>query len=97
MVEDDVGDNAVKGWLKDHGWTKVRSVKNEIEAEKDDTKILFQVKASIYPLDPGFLTSEEIADIKEHAIKKGALPHFARIWLNNDKTLKDDTVMWRRL
>jgi hypothetical protein len=97
MEEDDVGENVVMGWLKHHGWKKVRSIKNEIEAEKDDKRILLQVRSSIYPIDPGFLTAEEIADIKEHALKKGAMPHFARIWLNNDCTLKDDTIMWRRL
>jgi hypothetical protein len=97
MPEEHVGEDLLIDWLKERGWTKIKSILNEIEAEKDDKKILVQVKSSVYPIDPGFLTEEEMLDIREHATRSGAMPHLARIWMNNDLTLKDDNVMWRRL
>lgn len=99
---DRAGVGAVKKWLEENDFTEVQDepISNEtveISAKRNDKRVLIAIKASIYPLDPGFLSNDEKLEFMNRAQSRGAIPKFARVWLTEDLTLKDELIMWSRV
>ena len=95
------GEKAVVDMLKDMGCTDVDIIsmekRREIRAKKENEQILVKVKSSIYPLDPGFLSEEELENLQEEASSLGAKARIARLWLNEDLTPKYRNANWKRI
>ena len=91
---------AVREWLERNGWKVIDEVSltdddmDEIEAIKNHDSVMISIKSSIYPTDPGFLTDEQRVSLHKLALTKGIDLRFARVWLNDDLSLKDGNVMW---
>lgn len=95
------GEKAIVEILKEKGYTDVDIIAMEkqgkIRVKIEKGELLIKVKSSIYPLDPGFLTGEELESIQKEAKEIGAKPRFARIWLNEDLTPKYRHPNWKKL
>ncbi len=79
-----------------NAWDSESPSSANIEATGGRRHVLVQVKTSVAPADPGFLSRAEAAAIKARAVMVDAEPWQARVTMNDDLTLKG-TIAWRRV
>jgi len=82
--------------FKIQAWDPISPSASDIEALGGKLHVLVQVKASVSPHDPKFLSGEEAAAMKVRAVELGAEAWQARVTMNNDLTLKGK-IAWRRV
>ncbi len=79
-----------------NAWPDKAPCEAAIEATGGRAHVLVQVKTSVTPDDPGFLSGAETALIKARAVTCGAEPWQARVTMNADLTLSGK-IAWRRV
>ena len=89
ILAETAGEIAIIKKLEDSNW-RVRKIQKDgvinapIEAEKDNLRIVFQVKTAITPNTPPDVSTEEISNIKQLAKELDANPYVAKVWLNDE-------------
>lgn len=95
-----IGENIVASWLRQSGYAVVQNTKlpgaTDIEAVSGNKKYLVQVKTSVYPSQPSYMTSNEIARIKSRATRIGYVATIARLIVNSQGNLLGQ-IEWTKL
>ena len=82
--------------FKIQAWDTTLPSAADIEALGGKRHVLVQVKTSVSPNDPQFLSAEEATAMKGRALLLGAEAWQARVTMNDDLTLKGK-IAWRRV
>ncbi|MBZ5590138.1 MAG: hypothetical protein LAO05_16410 [Acidobacteriia bacterium] len=82
--------------FKIQAWDSTSPSAANIEALGGKRHVLVQVKTSMSPNDPQFLSGEEATAMKVRALLLGAEAWQARVTMNDDLTLKGK-IAWRRV
>ncbi len=95
------GEQTIVNNLKSDGWnidkwdTKAPG-STDIEASKNKTAILVQVKSAVAPAEPASLSADELKDIKARAARLSRTAYASKVKLN-PQTLASTSINYEKL
>lgn len=96
----ETGEKIVASWLHQNGYSVIQNTKlpgaTDIEAVSGDSKYLVQVKTSVSPNQPSYMTSDEIARIKSRATRIDYVATRARLMIDSQGNLLGQ-IEWLKL
>jgi Holliday junction resolvase len=97
------GEVVVRDDLRNQGWAVLQNTRlpgsTDIEATKNNTTILVQVKSALSPSTPANLSSDETRNIKSRASNIEATAYLAQVQFYNDRAgnLTHDKPVYTKL
>lgn len=94
-----IGEKHVVAWLKTKNFSNISHDtrlpgSTDIEADGKES-LLIQVKTAIYPSSPGYLSSDEIRNIKSRASNTNRIAYIAKVQIDSKGNLYKE-IEWSK-